>query len=172
MRNLAFFRAIDGKPVAVLIDYDLATVPPIVEPTGERIGTAPFMARELLLIPDIKYGLHHDYESFFFCAIWHGLGYETLDKYPCEEGHDDDILKGWRTGEFERMADWKCTFMLYRRKAFDLILDRTFSDTCLRIWRQFRKASVALTKEWGKKDANDPSLYSIVAGYAPGTKVT
>lgn len=165
MRNLSFYRSEDGKPVAVLIDYDLATMPPLEKPTGERIGTVPFMARELLLIPDINYGLHHDYESFFFCAIWHGLGYETLDKYPCEEGRDGDILKGWWTGEYDDMANSKGAFMFNRHRIYDLIIDKTFSDKCLRIWRPFKKVSVALASEWIRDD-------SLVAGGAPGTKVT
>lgn len=149
MRNLAYYKGPDGRPVATLIDFDLATMPPLVEAASEvRIGTVAFMARELLLIPDCDYGLHHDYESLFYCAIWNGLGYETRPSYPCQKGSKDDILIGWRTGSFCDMGHLKNCFIMtsHVHKIVEHIQDKTYADKCLNMCEQFGRATQAFSR--------------------------
>ena len=89
--------------------------------------------------------LVHDLESFFYCLIWHGLGYETLDKYPCENGHDEDILNGWWTGDYIDIAYRKSAFMTSTllHKMFNRFLDKAFADKCKVLWRNFRDTELA-----------------------------
>ena len=172
MRNLAFFREEDGKLVAVLIDYDLASMPPLDKSyREERVGTLPFMARELLQSADIDYGLQHDYESFLYCAVWHGLGYETNDKCACEEGSDKDILKYWRLGRYDEIASRKFAFIAIRHETFDLIKDKSFSERCERIWNQFNDAWIEQSIESHRRREINLE-WKCLSGEAPGTKVT
>lgn len=44
--NLAYHKDPDERPIAALIDFDLAKMPPIVEAANvDRLGTVAFMAR-------------------------------------------------------------------------------------------------------------------------------
>ena len=133
MSNLAYYRDDAGRPIAVLIDFDLAIKSPLDKPSSEEhVGTVPFMSREYLLYPDCDYGLHHDLESFYYCVIWHGLGYETLDKYPCEKGGQDDILKDWRVGSYRQMALIKSAHLAsdIMHEISDSFLDESFAEKC------------------------------------------
>ena len=157
----------------MLIDFDLATIPPFTE-TGnkERIGTVAFMACELLNKPDIKYGLHHDYESFFYCAIWHGLGYETSEKYPCEEGSTMDILHDWRVGHYGMMALFKYA-LDPGHKAFSLMRNKEFSRKCLRIWEAFDGAlSMRRAEARRRVYARRIKELLVRSGDVPGSKIT
>ena len=137
MKNLAYYKDEDRRPIAVLIDFDLAIMPPFEERDNkERIGTVAFMACDLLDRPDVKYGLHHDYESFFYCTIWHGLGYEINEKYPCEKGSSVDILYDWRVGHYGMISCYKYA-LTPKHRAFALMIDQNFSKKCMDLWKVF-----------------------------------
>ena len=138
MGNLAFFRDETGKPVAVLIDFDLATIPQFADNTREeRAGTSPFMAREYLLSPKNDYGLHHDLESFYYCAVWHGLGYKMGESYSCKQGVKGDPLASWRTDDYLCMAREKYAFLTFERETLDGISDEDFLHKCKLLWEKF-----------------------------------
>jgi hypothetical protein len=116
-----FYRDECGKVVAVLIDYDLATMPPFdKDPTSKhRTGTAPFMAYELLNLDfnaTYQHGLHHDLESCFYCIIWHGVGYKTNKKFTKLRTMPHlpraDVLRDWRVGAWKKIASSKFNFVV------------------------------------------------------------
>lgn len=147
MQNLAFYRNEAQNPVAVLIDFDLATTGPVNRAADEeRIGTVPFIAREHLLSPEQEYGLHHDLESLFYCAVWYGLGYETLEKYPCKKGQTDDILNEWHAGDYRTMGLAKGIFVscASERWVFEHFVDKKFGEKCKLLWLKFKESTMAL----------------------------
>lgn len=173
MKNLAFYKDEDRKLIGVLIDYDLATMPPFEKTdNGERIGTVAFMACEFLNLPNIKYGLHHDYESFLYCAIWHGLGYETCERYPRIKGTDMDILYDWRVGQYDMMACYKAA-LSPKHIAFGLMQDRKFAGTCLRLWEVFNRALIKRREEYNRQAFTRRCFDVLVfSGDVPGSKAT
>lgn len=152
MQNLAYYRTEAGAPVAVLIDFDLATVPPYRSADREeRIGTAPFMARDHLISLKATYGLQHDFESFFYCAVWHGLGYETSETYPCKEGCAEDILMDWRTGSYVEMGYSKNFFLMSSIgiKIMDEMAEQNYARKCRRLFLAFRQSLLQFAHEMG-----------------------
>lgn len=152
MQNLAYYRTEAGAPVAVLIDFDLATVPPYRSADREeRIGTAPFMARDHLISLKATYGLQHDFESFFYCAVWHGLGYETSETYPCKEGCTEDILMDWRTGSYVDMGYSKNFFLMscIGIDIMDEMVEQNYARRCRRLFLAFRQSLLEYAHEIG-----------------------
>ena len=149
MGNIAFFRDEARKPVAVLIDFDLAIRSPLDKLSSEEhVGTVPFLSVEYIMCPNCEYGLHHDLESFYYCVIWHGLGYETLDKFPCEKGRQDDILKIWRIGDRQQMAFMKIAHLCSKimQGVFDSFLDKSFTEKCKLLWEKLEETNCAWKK--------------------------
>ena len=173
MKNLAYYREDGGRAVGVLIDFDLATMPPLEQTdSSERIGTVAFMAHEHLLYPENKYGLHHDLESFFYCAIWHGLGYDTCEKYPCEEGSSTDVLYYWRVGKYERMARHKVA-LSPDDGVFSLMRDKDFSRKCLRLLEVFDRVIAVKRRECYRRVCEGRLKDVVVhSGEVPGSKLT
>ena len=173
MKNLAYYKDEDRRPIAVLIDFDLATMPPFEKTDSkERIGTVAFMACDLLARPDVKYGLHHDYESFFYCTIWHGLGYEINEKYPCEKGSSVDILYDWRVGHYGMISCYKYA-LTPKHRAFSLMLDQNFSKKCLDLWKVFDRTLTVINEESRRRMlAGRFKEVMVHSGDIPGSKAT
>jgi hypothetical protein len=151
-----FYRDECGKVAAVLIDYDLATMPPFdKDPTSKHLtGTAPFMAYELLCLdPNVTYqhGLHHDLESCFYCMIWHGVGYKTNKKFT--KLKKVDILRDWRVGAWKTIAGRKFSFVVERDSSSRSVLrqirsaNEAYGDACVRIHRPLRNLLLVYT-DW------------------------
>lgn len=172
MKNLAYYRGEGRRPIGVLIDFDLATMPPLDQSNNkERIGTVTFMSSEILFRPYIKYGLHHDFESFFYCAIWHGRGYEISEHYPREEGSDMDILYDWRVGQYSTMGYHK-NALTPKHKAFHLMRDQEFSKKCLKLWEVFDRAMYKKKKERSRQILAGHFERVALLGIVPGSKAT
>ena len=176
MKNLAFYRDENGKPVAVLIDFDLATMPPLQAASreGERVGTVPFMARDYLLSPDCNYGFHHDLESFLYCAVWHGFGYEVNETFPCDEGSANDILIDWRIGDFRQLANYKICFMThyFGLELLNKISDKEYARKCKLLWQKFKMAHAALLEETGTDEEKAVLMPPSCSDQGRETKVT
>ena len=172
-KNLAYYREDCGRAVGVLIDFDLATMPPLERTDSpERIGTVAFMAHEHLLYPDTKYGLHHDLESFFYCAIWHGLGYDTCEKYPLEEGERTDILYYWRVGKYRTMAYHKVA-LSPDKSAFRRMQDKEFSRKCIKLLEVFDETMAVKRLESYRRICLRRLKSGVVhSGEVPGSKLT
>ena len=173
MKNLAYYRDEDRRPIAVLIDFDLAIMPPFENSDNtERIGTVAFMGCELLDRPDVKYGLNHDHESFFYCTIWHGVGYEISEKYPCEEGSSMDILYDWRVGHYGMISCYKYA-LTPKHRAFSLMLDQKFSKKCMDLWKVFDRTLTVINEESRRRMLAGRFEELIVhSGDIPGSKAT
>ena len=121
----------------MLIDFDLAVKAPFQAGANEeRRGTAPFMAQELLFNPNCLYGVHHDFESFLYTAIWHGVGYSTNAKYPLAKGEEEeDVLYAWRTRPWYNMAFNKVSFLTsyMGQSILSHIPNEQFAEKCSRL---------------------------------------
>lgn len=172
MKNLAFHRDISGNPIAVLIDFDLATILPLEDrkPVG-RIGTVPFMAYSTLIDPARKYAFHHELESFFYCAVWHGFGYETSDAYPCADGSTDDVLMRWRIGDYESMGRLKMSFLgtTDGLEVISHMSDKSFARKCSLLWRKFRNTMTTDETDFDE-DEEEPTPEKYAQ--APASKVS
>lgn len=170
MKNLAFYRGEGEKPVAVLIDFDLATMPPLDDTKRVgRIGTVPFMCCAMLVNAECAYSLHYELESFFYCAVWHGLGYETSEEYPRADGSTDDILKNWRVGNFERMGMRKNLFLTSSMglETLRYIADESYARKCKLLWRLFKTTILSEETDSDEEEAT-PEKYA----HAPASKVS
>jgi len=75
--NLVFYYDSSGEIVGVLNDYDLSLMNSVLS-GKERIGTAPFMAVDLLsqaIRGKVEHVYRHDAESFIWVLIWICLRY-------------------------------------------------------------------------------------------------
>ena len=177
MKNLAFYRDESGKPVAVLIDFDHAVTPPFKQVSREcgHFGTATFLAREYLVDANCNYDFHHDLESFFYCAVWHGLGYEVNDSeaYPFDEDAHLDVLNDWRTGPYIRRGKMKYAFMASHigSKALSRIPYEDYAQRCKLLWQKFKRTSMALADETGS-DCEELVLMPSWPNRKRETKVT
>lgn len=110
MNNLAYYKDDDGAFVVVILDFDLASTPESRgHPSKHRSGTAPFMAREILLVhPDHSYyhNIYHDLESLFYCLVWHATGYRGKRQL----GKGDPLLT-WKRGELAHLLEAKNAFI-------------------------------------------------------------
>lgn len=143
MNNLMYHRDEQGLPVGVLIDFDLARIIPLDAPrTTDRVGSVPFMSYYILWGMNCPYGLHHDLESYLYCAIWHGMGYRTSSAFPCVNGSTNDILYNWRAGSFRSMGDAKVDLLSSRAACRILrnIPDKEYAFKCLNMRNKFVKA--------------------------------
>lgn len=137
--NLAYLRGGDGKLTGVLLDFELAITDPMAKPTSEeRSGTIPFMAHDYMFYPEKPYELCYEYESFLYCAIWHGLGYDKGSQFPRVKGETNDILYSWRVGTWGQMTIAKNDF-LHRLddRIIAYIPDETFAKKCDDICQDF-----------------------------------
>ncbi|KAI5115612.1 hypothetical protein M0805_004097 [Coniferiporia weirii] len=133
--NLAFY-VVNNKVIGVLIDFDLASLPPYTRASKHRTGTAPFMAREVLNKRDYCHGVHHELESFLYIAVWHGAGYKG---YTLQPGRHD-VLKEWRKSNWEKVLEAKKLFITDDDKAeriFAGINDQKLSWRCRFIRQEF-----------------------------------
>lgn len=115
--NLAF-ELVDGKLIIIILDFDLASYVGTTDHKNEiRTGTAPFMAREVLVgfKERYKHALHHDLESVFYVLIWHAAGYRGSE-LPKD---DSDPLKDWRKGKYSSIRRAKDSFMECDDDAFE-----------------------------------------------------
>ena len=69
----------NGELYGVLNDFDLAAIMAV----GERTGTLPFMAIDLLRYPNghISRWFRHDLESCMWCLVWEALAKEREHWY-------------------------------------------------------------------------------------------
>ena len=142
MTNIVHYRTGD-EIVAVLIDFDLATYPPLnLDTTSDyRTGTASFMAYELMSDSKCEHAFQHDLESCIHCIFWNGAGYsdikrsngEVLKNYP----RVMSFFRDWRVGSWKKMGLAKnafytsmasAMFVNYLRK-----VNAEYSDICQRL---------------------------------------
>ena len=88
---------LNGEPVGVLNDFDLAAVMDVGQRTpikkgSERTGTIPYMAVDLLDFPNGEIGrrFRHDLESCSWCLAWHMMKVKPRAWY---EGSLNSILQ-------------------------------------------------------------------------------
>ena len=132
--NLAYYRDENDEVVAVLLDFDLASMPGSrMYSSQHRIGTAPFMAREVLDSNNVRYmrKIYHDLESLFYALVWHAVGYRGT-KFPPQKGVDP--LKIWRIGDVKAMLNAKKDFF----RSEDA-LEIAFGDTESSLYQEVRQ---------------------------------
>lgn len=109
-----FFRC-SGRVIGVLIDWDLAApeARPSSRTSEQRIGTAVYMAMDLLDNPDgtVQYQCCYDLESFAWILLWCAfvLGFDgdevRLDELP-------ERIQTWTAGNYwEAIRDAKSMFL-------------------------------------------------------------
>ena len=146
MANLAYYENDCGDPIAVLLDFDLAVMPSVELPKPHPFGTVVFMARDYLMTPSCEYRVEHDVESLYYCAIWHGLGYESSSRYPRRVGSNADILERWRVGEYKYLALMKSAHIGSKIMdyIFDYIPDASYVEKCKQLREVYRDCSELL----------------------------
>lgn len=170
--NLAFRREESGKLIGVLIDFELAILTlDDIQPNRKPVGTPPFMAHMHMYKPKAAYRLCHELESYLYCAVWHGLGYDACKEFPRAPGHEEDILHQWRTGSWADRASAKYLFLTWQIQ-YDIIRhipDKEFAKKCRCMVERFR---IALLREsLDQKFAEYfPDLYKRIN--VPDPKVT
>ncbi|KAG6843425.1 hypothetical protein H0H87_004701, partial [Tephrocybe sp. NHM501043] len=117
--NLMFKTAPDGLKKGILNDWDLASE---VEDNNEiklsnanhRIGTLPFMARDLLVNNPPSHLYRHDLESFFYILIWAALHYDfaagtkiSSDQVSITRTWNDDVFRRNRSAKYEFLKERK-----------------------------------------------------------------
>jgi hypothetical protein len=151
-----FHREECSEVIAVLIDYDLATMPPFDKDSTSKhlTGTAPFMAYELLTLDSnatYQHGLHHDLESCFYCMIWHGVGYKTNKKLTkfrtVADPHGVDVLRDWQVGSWTIIAEKKLNFFVSADSSRNVLrqirsANEAYYGVCVRIFRPLRNLLV------------------------------
>ena len=65
------------------------------------------MAQDYMYNPERPYCLHHEFESYLYCAIWHGVGYDEGVEMPRSEGDEKDVLYACRAGPWIEMTSAK-----------------------------------------------------------------
>lgn len=109
-----------------------------------RIGTAPFMAREVLSNNPYKYNLRHDLESLMYVLVWNILGYRST--IMGLEGP----LKKWRKGDSKELLAAKNSFItrfddeVYQRLT---MVDSSFALGVLDLQSEYRKQDLDATTE-------------------------
>src|SRR6185437_458619 len=97
--------AVNGKSIAVLIDYDLSAVLMHLEEnrvatSKHRTGTTPFMARELLKKPPdgvvVRHIFAHELESWLYTLVHVLLGYTN-------DTPEGDPLRNWALSDWDRV---------------------------------------------------------------------
>jgi len=103
---------VNGRGIAVLIDYDLSAVlrhreENRVATSKHRTGTTPFMARELLMNPQegvvVRHTFAHELESWVYILVHVLVGYT----YDPPKGHP---LREWAHSDWERACEKKELF--------------------------------------------------------------
>lgn len=95
----------DERKNGVLCDFDLAALRDEFQIHGERMGTVPYMAIDLLekeyFEGSVKRRYRHDVESFIWVLVRAAMP------------RDDDWAGGqmWQTSDYERCRDSKITFL-------------------------------------------------------------
>lgn len=156
--NLAYYRGVGDKLVGILLDFELAMVgyerTPL--PPG-RVGTKPFMAHEYMFYPDHPYELRHDLESYLYCAIWHGLGYDLGVDLPHETGAPEDILYDWREGSWDSMILAKRSFIMQQSEGIIALMpDAEFAEKCSKLREPFTTHALRTNYEANIEDMNIP----------------
>ena len=109
MSNIVYYRTGD-EIVAVLIDFDLATYPPLnLDTTSDyRTGTASFMAYELMSDSKCEHALQHDLESCIHCIFWNGARYSDIKRsnagVPRNYPQAMSLFRDWRVGSWKEMG--------------------------------------------------------------------
>ena len=153
--NLAYYRDENGKVVAVLLDFDLASMPGSRRYSSKhRTGTAPFMAREVLDSNNVRYmhKIYHDLESLFYALVWHAVGYRGTN-LPPQKGVDP--LKNWRTGDVKAMLNAKKDF--FRNEdaldiAFDSTTESSLYNKVRRVWDEYHNQYELSKKDQSQMD--------------------
>ena len=162
MGNLAFYKSGDMS-IVVLLDFDLATLAGSTENASQRrTGTAPFMARDVLVAvsPDVMYihHLRHDLESIFFIIILYGLGYTAAG---LQKGKTDWLLE-WRIGSYEKIRDAKQSFIVDLKPGLLEHIESDFLRGFARgLHKEYRKRAKAL--EAAQEKCNDERSTRIEA---------
>lgn len=111
MANLAYRPNEKGGVSVVILDHDLAYLPregDVHPASRHRIGTAPFIAREVLRGDPYKHNLRHDLESLMYVLIWYMFGYRI------KEMPQKDPLRKWRKGDSSSMLEAKALLLCDR----------------------------------------------------------
>ncbi|KAH8110010.1 hypothetical protein DFH11DRAFT_1807262 [Phellopilus nigrolimitatus] len=150
----------DGEtPVDILLDLGLEKVSPSKQSSNHRVGTAPFMARDVLNLSknELTRGLHHDLES----------GHIIPKK--------GDILAEWRKGYWSDILVTKRDF-ISDQKTMKSILDHIenplFRARCRAIGDQFFIAAgdgLSLQVQQTRLRRSDQSLQEALATEIEGT---
>ena len=136
----------------ILNDFDLATrvddegLPIDDDPSGNNMGTLPFMAVDMLKeAPDVARYLRHDLESVFWVALW------CLVKYPRSENVADEnarreALLDWEKGGLNAIRNRKHVIRINGRALTALLPTpemRLYKHWILLFWEMFYSACLA-----------------------------
>ena len=139
---------VNGKPVIIILDFELATVVGDEVRTNEvRTGTAPFMAREVLKGFESGYThtLNHDLESVYYIVGWHLAGYRGY-LLPSFKGKEKDPRQEWWKKDYQEMCRAKEDHMDLRPSAdpfakLGVPIDRFLADRLNRVRRLYMRRS-------------------------------